>query len=481
MKLRISTPASVSSIESAQDVTDVQTLQRLDGDSDGPEIAEFIEDAAPEGVEVSGGQPTLRYDATNGLRLVAELTLSQEIDEAQMRTLLDRVTEQLRHDFSECLEFPLASDAELVVHMSDENALAELMNQEGKIIQSIGGKPKAESVQGPAELRLLAEVYAEPSNDEPRERYAAWLTQRGDPRGEFISLSLRRARGKVLKKEEKAAEKLLTKHRTEWLGPLAPTVEAKECLFERGFLQSVFLSGDIRREPDWKTLYQTPQASTVTALKCYWPTEHGLKFLTNPHLKSLERLTLREETLLALGTRQVAWKVPSLSLVYVTSVDRTLDLLLESPGFGSLSSLRLQLEKAPDNITGFQEELFRHPLFKRIRNFSLSCHWGPDARHHENIARWLATAHFGATQLARIGFDAGTQFWVQKPDQELELEVELGSVGDFWLMSKSLAPKQFRKIRVVGDVGIPMVYDNLMNTVTRLEPETYDVPPPPRR
>ena len=102
---------------------------------------------------------------------------------------------------------------------------------------------------------LLAEVLADPEADAPRMVYADWLTQAGDPRGEFIALQLERDRlgeGAPAQLAERKAE-LLKKHKKAWVGEFACTrIEygfegggdyvrgtPTKCHFRRGFVDSV--------------------------------------------------------------------------------------------------------------------------------------------------------------------------------------------------------------------------------------------------
>jgi uncharacterized protein (TIGR02996 family) len=113
------------------------------------------------------------------------------------------------------------------------------------------------------EQALLAAVYADPSNDEPRLVYMDWLVERGDPRGEYIGLQLARHRsssGELQRKEARREQALYEAHLTEWLGELREIVavepqQASELraarnrwpvppMFERGFLATATIRGD---------------------------------------------------------------------------------------------------------------------------------------------------------------------------------------------------------------------------------------------
>ena len=95
---------------------------------------------------------------------------------------------------------------------------------------------------------FLADVWAHPLDDAPRELFAAWLLQRGDPRGELITLQLERHRGsESTAKRERA---LLVEHGRLWLGPLEPVI-SNQYTFERGFL--------FRCKISWRKLAAAPQ------------------------------------------------------------------------------------------------------------------------------------------------------------------------------------------------------------------------------
>jgi hypothetical protein len=77
--------------------------------------------------------------------------------------------------------------------------------------------------------------------------FADWLIQRGDPRGEFITLQLAKARGNEegLKRERV----LVVEHGRSWLGPLEPVI-SNQYTFERGFL--------FRCKISWRKLAAAP-------------------------------------------------------------------------------------------------------------------------------------------------------------------------------------------------------------------------------
>lgn len=87
---------------------------------------------------------------------------------------------------------------------------------------------------------LLEEVLAHPDEDAPRLVYADWLSDRGDPRGELISvqceLDKTRDPDRFLELEARQVA-LLSAHGAEWVGRLAQ--EALQVQFRRGFVEQV--------------------------------------------------------------------------------------------------------------------------------------------------------------------------------------------------------------------------------------------------
>jgi uncharacterized protein (TIGR02996 family) len=74
----------------------------------------------------------------------------------------------------------------------------------------------------------LADVYAHPDDDQARLVAADWLAERGDPRGEFITLQMT----KPGSRREKQIEK---QYAREWLGPIEPKILRQELVYRRGF------------------------------------------------------------------------------------------------------------------------------------------------------------------------------------------------------------------------------------------------------
>ena len=112
---------------------------------------------------------------------------------------------------------------------------------------------------------FMAEIWASPEDDGPREVFADWLIERGDPRGELITLQLARARGTVSEAGAKRERALLVEHIRTWLGPLDPVISKSRCYFERGFVTRCEVVW--RRLGAQRELWKHPAWSTVREYK----------------------------------------------------------------------------------------------------------------------------------------------------------------------------------------------------------------------
>jgi len=131
---------------------------------------------------------------------------------------------------------------------------------------------------------LLADIYANPTDDAPRLVYADLLLEHGDPRGELIMLQLDRGDGEPTAREQE----LLKKHGKAWLGALAPALSWGRgyagTRFRRGFVAvaDIILSVGKKLEP----IRTDPAWSTVEELDGSW--DHEL-LLTAP-LRALREI-----------------------------------------------------------------------------------------------------------------------------------------------------------------------------------------------
>lgn len=124
----------------------------------------------------------------------------------------------------------------------------------------------------------FADVYAAPRDFARRQVLADLLLEQGAVRGEFIALQLDGS-----SRAQKRADKLLARHRKEFLGPLQRVVVAGTDVWAQGFLvqAQVQLNGRMADEPAWATLERL-----VVRVAADEPRE-----LASPHFRSLKRVT----------------------------------------------------------------------------------------------------------------------------------------------------------------------------------------------
>jgi uncharacterized protein (TIGR02996 family) len=182
---------------------------------------------------------------------------------------------------------------------------------------------------------LLAAIYADPSDDDARAVYADWLTGRGDPRGELITLQLKKAAGKATDEELARERRVLTKKNARaWAGELGkasyfnPSTERGEfpdgvrIAFERGFLVSAELNVDaahLRRYTGDETF------STVEDLRLADWRKLDLAlvaaFINHPVFSALRRLVVGARHLPALAKGPRAAKLEDIRVIPQPDLD----------------------------------------------------------------------------------------------------------------------------------------------------------------
>lgn len=103
------------------------------------------------------------------------------------------------------------------------------------------------------EREFLEQIWRRPDDDGVRQVYADWLGERGDPRGEFITLQYARLAGPLAPAQRRREAELVALHRAKWLGALATRVQLETARFERGFAFEVF-AGATDASPEWSTI-----------------------------------------------------------------------------------------------------------------------------------------------------------------------------------------------------------------------------------
>lgn len=113
---------------------------------------------------------------------------------------------------------------------------------------------------------LEAAVYAAPNDDAPRLVYADALLEKGDPRGEFLTLQFAREKRRLTNAERQREHALQAEHQVAWLGPLALTVDewSDLVIFRRGFVHTLAVASE--KPAVMKALLEAPGFSTVRTL-----------------------------------------------------------------------------------------------------------------------------------------------------------------------------------------------------------------------
>lgn len=149
---------------------------------------------------------------------------------------------------------------------------------------------------------LFREVLAAPRDDAPREVLADVLQETGDPRGAFIALQLREARGEASAEAIAEAEELIARHGKDWLGALRSIVY--RAWFRRGFLSRLELAGAWSSNA-WDTVAADPTLATIEEVD---PGQANTKvyarFLESDALRSLRAVTVMADDVWAVVKRR---------------------------------------------------------------------------------------------------------------------------------------------------------------------------------
>lgn len=137
---------------------------------------------------------------------------------------------------------------------------------------------------------LWAECLAHPDDDGPRVVLADALLERGDPRGELVSLQLSPALDDT---QRKRASALLRQHEKDWLGDLATVT--KQRVWRRGFLEEAELARNASADAaTWKRAADDPRLATLRRLAKGASNEaHYEAFVLSPAMRALRDIEVR--------------------------------------------------------------------------------------------------------------------------------------------------------------------------------------------
>jgi uncharacterized protein (TIGR02996 family) len=194
-----------------------------------------------------------------------------------------------------------------------------------------------------AAAELLAAIRANPADDGARQVYADILSEKGDPRGEFITMQLARSGREPTSKERGRELAFLRKHLRVWLGELSavsgalgswnvavgPGFVGWDIRFERGFLAEVMARGS---DAKIRSVAGHPDFATVECLLAEDPA-----LLVATELPALELLATSSQALPVVLERPFASQLVEL---HVRTRELGSDLALAIRGCGTLPKLR---------------------------------------------------------------------------------------------------------------------------------------------
>ena len=287
---------------------------------------------------------------------------------------------------------------------------------------------------------LLAAVHADAEDVEARLVYADALQETDDPRGEFIALQCRRDRDAPATDRER---ELLAKHRTTWLGRLAPLLDPKQTIFERGFLATAH----VKKVPRPKLLATAgnPMWATVTRLDFHediggvvvksGKVVRGARVpaaavLMHPIMRALRDVSgIDGDVLVTLCREKAALTIQSISASTYPLLERGSDDMweMEAPARAALETAkglpylrRLELHGYPCDVPDMRW-LVRSPLAARLASLVLENFGG-------TIDQWADHARVAHPKLGELVADYwGVARFTRSPDGTLrDLEIDAG-------------------------------------------------------
>lgn len=317
---------------------------------------------------------------------------------------------------------------------------------DGKIFAATAQRLTTKSTEksaaaGKTHEEFLAAIHADPEADAPRQIYADWLLEQGDPRGTFIAEQF--ASGK-----QYGAPKL---HKKLWIAEIAPLLEGagegewKHCVkFRRGFLSSVMLKQDLSAKR-YAELVKHPMLSTLEAI---YPRGDTARIIS-PQMKALrsgcftfEGFTRVCELPFELGLRSISVgsdATPELEARVVAA---------KAPVFAHLRHIDLSLARS--------EWFLRSWIVERVNSVTTRVAWKaiPDLP----LAAFME-ALIAHENLTFVGWNGAVT--LLRRDGELVLHLYLANIS------------------TQGDLAFARMLEGVPNELARrfaLEPATHDSP-----
>jgi uncharacterized protein (TIGR02996 family) len=190
---------------------------------------------------------------------------------------------------------------------------------------------------------FLQDILANPEDDTVRMIYADWLTEQGNPRGEFIHLQIRlmenlpacQAHALRLREQE-----LLRKHALTWL--CYRTSRLLRWVFRRGFVGEI----DLRADAFLNECSVLMTCEPITRLRLHWATSVLPELTVSPSLHNVSELDLSYNYLNDLSLELLAVsphlkRLRTLNLAHNVLRQRGAETLAATPALGQLQRLDL--------------------------------------------------------------------------------------------------------------------------------------------
>lgn len=304
--------------------------------------------------------------------------------------------------------------------------------------------------------QLLARVYEQPDDETVRQVYADALLEVGDPRGDFMVLQLKRARGEALTAaEEKQEAALQKKHAKAWLGPLYDVLYTTHLEFRGGFLWGAQIRPvakalpAARNHPAWNTVRELNMSTGGTnergASLILQPNTRRIRVLTDVVFYVLDELIASPLPDRELEVLEVSWLPLSDGPVYEGEpiARRAWEGFLASKDFPKLKELRLGYEACDLNEVG---DLWKSPMLRQLERVRLSASgYGRRAK--------LADAVAHCSKALTVELDYGPLLAVVKPGGVLELSPEKSRnpIAQIWKgFVAELDPAHWKKVTLRG-------------------------------
>jgi uncharacterized protein (TIGR02996 family) len=206
---------------------------------------------------------------------------------------------------------------------------------------------------------LLAAALATPDDDAPRLVWADALLERGDPRGEFVALQFKAARGEATEADLRRMRGLQQRHGKSWLGDNLAAVLVR-CGFARGLLDEAELAQNAAADPAvWAAACREPALATVRTLHRGRGNEaHYAAFVTSPALCSLVDIEV--------GSRAVLRKVVASGRPFTTLRLARPPSAADLRALDALPALRLLSFSGRAQAAALLRQLEGQPLLGRL-------------------------------------------------------------------------------------------------------------------